>query len=208
MSLNDNEGKQLQMTARQKLSNASSPIEKLRYKCMMRGASGINGLGRQFRIIDDDGNKALSKEEFRKGCADFGVSLSNEEVDELFTLIDADGSGSLVFNEFLEALREPMSDYRKNLVKRAFSQLDKSGDGFITPADLKGVYQARQHPKYQTGEWTEAQVFCEFLKTFECKGVTDGKVTWDEFLNYYSSVSASIDEDTYFDLMMRNAYKM
>jgi calcyphosin len=46
----------------------------------------------------------------------------------------------------------------------------------------------------------------EFLDTFDVGGITDGKVTPAEFLNYYNNVSSSIDNDDYFELMMRNAW--
>ncbi|KAL5020090.1 hypothetical protein ScPMuIL_002982 [Solemya velum] len=102
----------------------------------------------------------------------------------------------------------PMSESRVNIIDKAFKKLDKSGDGVITVEDINQVYNARAHPKYQSGKWTENKCLEEFLKAFEPNDDKDGKVTREEFLNYYSGVSASIDEDVYFDLMMRNAWKL
>jgi hypothetical protein len=36
----------------------------------------------------------------------------------------------------------------------------------------------------------------------------DGKVTLNEFMDYYSNVSASIDDDQYFQLMITNAWNL
>lgn len=78
----------------------------------------------------------------------------------------------------------------------------------ITVEDLRGVYNASHHPKYQNGEWTEDQVFESFLTSFDTPGEADGQVTYDEFFNYYVGVSSSIDSDAYFDVMMRKAWKL
>uniref|UniRef100_A0A1I8HJG4 Calcyphosin-like protein n=1 Tax=Macrostomum lignano TaxID=282301 RepID=A0A1I8HJG4_9PLAT len=146
--------------------------------------------------MDDDGNKRLSMAEFRKGVADFGLDLTDEEVKAAFNQVDTD--------HFSPCCARALNESRLKLIKAAFQKMDKTGDGQITVKDLKGIYNARQHPKYQNGEWSEDQVFTEFLKTFEAPNTTDGV----EFLNYYSGISNSIDHDSYFDLMMRNSWKL
>ena len=37
-------------------------------------------------------------------------------------------------------------------------------------------------------------------------GVKDGHVTMDEFINYYTNISTFIDDDDYFDCMIRNVW--
>uniref|UniRef100_UPI00109F00FD calcyphosin-like protein n=1 Tax=Podarcis muralis TaxID=64176 RepID=UPI00109F00FD len=105
-------------------------------------------------------------------------------------------------------LKPPMSNARKEVIMQAFRKLDKTGDGIVTIEDLRGVYNAKHHPKYQNGEWSEEQVFRLFLDNFDSPYDKDGQVTPEEFMNYYAGVSASIDTDVYFIVMMKNAWKI
>ena len=41
-------------------------------------------------------------------------------------------------------LQPKMSKSRENLIRKAFQKLDKTGDGFVTVEDLKGVYNVKQ----------------------------------------------------------------
>ncbi|KAL6042803.1 hypothetical protein STEG23_015391, partial [Scotinomys teguina] len=200
-----------------------------------------------FRIMDDNNNRTLDFKEFLKGLNDYAVVMEKEEAEELFQRFDRDGNGTIDFNEFLLTLRPPMSRARKEVIMKAFRKLDKTGDGVITIEDLRGVYNAKHHPKYQNGEWTEEQVFRKFLDNFDspydkdgldqdaleqiCKAFQDVwfllplslgvsfavtlfcvnkqlSVTPEEFMNYYAGVSASIDTDVYFIIMMTTAWKL
>lgn len=55
--------------------------------------------------MDDNSNRTLDSEEFRKGLHDFGVDSTDEEIDEVFKKFDKDGSGTIDFDEFLLTLR-------------------------------------------------------------------------------------------------------
>ena len=75
-------------------------------------------------------------------------------------------------------------------------------------SDIKSFYNAKNHPDVKSGKKTEDEILSDFLETFdvhrsmsagdELSKAHDGKVTLNEFMDYYSNVSASIDDDQYF----------
>ena len=56
------------------------------------------------------------------------------------------------------------------------------------------------------GTKTPEEIFREFMSAWDTQDA-DGIVTFDEFCDYYSGVSCSIDRDDYFELMMKRAWK-
>jgi len=181
-------------------------IKDLKEQLKERGARGIVGLSRKFKIMDDDGNGALSPVEFKKAMRECALDLSEDDCHALFVHFDTDCSGDIDFEEFLQGLRGDLSARRKNLINMAFDVVDKDGNGVLEPDDLIDVYDASKHPDVLSGKKTPDEVLREFLDTFDVGGEVDGKVTRQEFMNYYHNLSASIDNEDYFELMIRNAW--
>ncbi|RYH20234.1 EF-hand domain-containing protein, partial [archaeon] len=103
-------------------------------------------------------------------------------------------------------LQGSLNARRQALVAQAFDILDKDGSGEIDLTDIAMCYDASQHPEVRSGKKTMEAVLTEFLEGFDVGGTKDNKVTRQEFENYYAGISASIDSDNYFELMMRNAW--
>ncbi|XP_068227437.1 crustacean calcium-binding protein 23-like [Palaemon carinicauda] len=188
--------------------HADNPLEKLRCLVLSRGYDSILQFGKMFRRLDEDKNHALSKDEFADVLIQFGLELSDEEVSEIHSGFDEDGTGCINYNEFLDKLRPEMNEPRIEIVEEAFAKLDESGDGVVTLDDVRDKYDASHHPKVLAEESTEDEVLLKFIGRFE-EGVSqDGKVTKEEFLDYYSGISKSIDDDEYFITVIRNSWKL
>lgn len=93
------------------------------------------------------------------------------------------------------------------MVRKAFLKFDANGDGHISAADLKGIYNCQMHPKVQNGELTEDEVFLEFLQNFGDRN-RDGKIQASEWEEYYAAVSSSIDNDDHFVQLMKAAWRL
>jgi len=132
----------------------------------------------------------------------------------LFDTFDINGDGNISYDELMRSVVGEMNAFRKTLVRKAFSKLDKNGNGIIELDDIKGVYNAKFHPEVKAGKKTEDEVLYEFLDTFELHHSLknpkdkDRQINMKEFTEYYNNVSASIDNDQYFELMMTNAWNL
>jgi Ca2+-binding EF-hand superfamily protein len=87
-------------------------IDIFRKKVIQRGARGIIGLQRIFKIMDDDSSKSLSLQEFAKAIRDFKVEVAQEDVAVLFSAFDINRDGTIQYDEFLRIIRGELNEYR------------------------------------------------------------------------------------------------
>ena len=160
--------------------------------------------------MDDNRSGTLDLQEFTKGCQESRLQFTDIDIQTLFRAFDKDGNGTIDYDEFLRVVKGPMSPNRVALVKRAYAKLDKDGSGQVDYNDICDVYNAKKHPAVLEGRKTERQILEEFLATFEMalSGVADGVVTEEEFLEYYTSISASIDNEDYFEQMINSSWNI
>jgi len=122
-------------------------------------------------------------------------------------LIDRDRNGFVDVTEFLVGIRGDLNERRRKLVRMAFDILDTDGSGFITMDEIQAKYDFSQHPEVLSGKKNLRDATIEFMAQWE-RGEKDGIVTPEEFEDYYKELSASIDGDDYFELMIRNAWRI
>ena len=189
-------------------------IERIRNKLKARGVRGITSIERNFRIIDDDGSQTLDFNEFKKATKDFRFGLNDDEIEKAFVAFDINNNGKIDYDEFIRTIRGEMNDYRKQLVEQVFNVLDVNGNGYIELEEFKSKYNARNHPDVKSGRRSEDEVLLDFLETFEntynyiCGTENDGKVTLEEFMEYYENVSMCIDDDAFFETLVNNAWRI
>jgi Ca2+-binding EF-hand superfamily protein len=180
-----------------------SILARIREKIQARGAVGITGLGRLFRIADDDGNRKIDlKNEFPKLLGDIGVLLNKTELAELGRLLDRDGDGVITYDEFIYFLAPPLNPFRLGLINEAFDFLDKNGNGIIDINDFRQIHAETRSPRKSPAE----VLFANMLRCFDKDG--GGTISREEFVDYYREINPSIPNDEYFETLIRAAWKL
>jgi calcium-dependent protein kinase len=96
--------------------------------------------------MDINGDGKLSKQEVKLGYAEyFGKQLGDDEVDEMFNKVDADGSGEIDYSEFVVATMNDKALLSSDKLQTAFKMFDKDGGGTISNDEIKQILSFGQN---------------------------------------------------------------
>ena len=201
-------------TVKYNVNKIEDLVGHLRYILFQRGPRGLMALKRTFMLLDENADKKISFAEFEKMFKRYRFNLSEIEVNNLFNYFDKDKSGFIDYSEFLNGITGELNDFRKNILKQVFKKLDKNETGFITVKTLRDCYDPKGHPLVRQGKRSEDEILGEFIDILEYHfnllneknednvDINEIKIDFDEFCEFYKTISVSVEEDKYFEIMV------
>ncbi|ORY93919.1 calmodulin 2 [Syncephalastrum racemosum] len=141
-------------------------------------AEQISEYKASFDLFDKDGNGFIDSKELGAVMKSLNMTPSEGELKDMIQEVDADGNGTIDFNEFLTMLqgRSNKSDTEREL-RETFQVFDKDGNGFISASELRNVMTS-------VGENLSQGELDAMIKEADRDG--DGVINYEEFLKMLS----------------------
>ncbi|KAL5994794.1 Calcium-dependent protein kinase 17 [Asimina triloba] len=131
----------------------------------------IMGLKAMFKNMDTDNSGTITLEELKQGLSKQGTKLSETEVKQLMEAADADGNGTIDYDEFITATMHMNRMDREDLLYTAFQYFDKDNSGYITTEELEQALK-----EYGMHDGRDIK---DILA--EVDSDNDGRINYDEF---------------------------
>ncbi|ONI14120.1 hypothetical protein PRUPE_4G263600 [Prunus persica] len=131
----------------------------------------IMGLKEMFKSIDTDNSGTITLEELKQGLAKQGTKLSEFEAKQLMEAADADGNGTIDYDEFITATMHLNRMDREEHLYTAFQHFDKDNSGYITTEELEQAL--REYGMH------DGRDILEIIA--EVDADNDGRINYDEF---------------------------
>ena len=153
--------------------------------------------------LDDDGvmsfiefKSIISKLQREVTTSSSAAGLTGPDLDVLYAMLDPMQCGYVLFEDFFRAVLGPMNIDRMKLVQCAYEKLDADNDGCIDATELIAFYKKHGGPKSSGAKFDEQKMY-EIINSFGI--ASTGKLTKEEFFNYYRNMSFFTDSDIIFE---------
>jgi calmodulin len=131
-----------------------------------------------FEFFDKDSDGQINTNELNVIMKSLGQSVNEKQLEEIINEIDADGSGSMDFNEFIFLIIKKMKDLDlEEEMKEAFRVFDKDGNKVLTAHEMRQIFMDMKGIPENEIEM--------MIKEADLDG--DGQIDYEEFLRMMSS---------------------
>ena len=175
-------------------------MSRIKNRLATRGARGFLNLQRQFKILDADKDGLVNIYEFKKAIKDMRIEVTDLEIDLVFSFFDLNGE-NIDYLAFL------------SILKGELNQIDLDEDQLVLASQCKQLYNARAHPEVKNGRKNSEDLLNEFIESMLFLHNLNGGhgneiISKEEFIEYFANISASIQDDLYFETMMTSVFKL
>eukprot|EP01062_Namystynia_karyoxenos_P074518 TRINITY_DN71446_c0_g1_i1.p1 TRINITY_DN71446_c0_g1~~TRINITY_DN71446_c0_g1_i1.p1 ORF type:complete len:458 (+),score=147.89 TRINITY_DN71446_c0_g1_i1:103-1476(+) len=189
---------------------ARHAIKKVEKTCLERVPTRFRGLGREFRKSDPKRTGYVESEEVDEVLrrAKLHFHLTPDEVEALKTEFDTDRDGTVDYLALMGAVCGELEPQRKILLERTWKRFRRTPKGLVSIQHLHDNYVADYTPEVAKGLKSRGQVLSAFLDAWDVRHCPSGKVSYDEFEEYYNAISREIPNSRHFDTMIKVSWKV
>ena len=139
------------------------------------------------------------------------IKIPYNELKILFNYANRNDSDIISTEKLINIIKGTLDEQRKLYIVEVFSNMDTQHTGKVSVQLLKNIFNTKSHPEVINGTKTQEEIFeqfCYSLDLFcEINGIPkDGELSLEKFVDYYSSVSASIPDEVYFEDMINGVW--
>ena len=156
-------------------------------------------------------NSQISINDLYNLFQDMRINIPYNEIKILFNYTNKNDSDIIPTEQLINIIKGSLEEQRKLYIVEVFSNIDKEQTGKVQIDSLKNLFNAKKHPEVINGTKSQEEVFEQFCNSLdlyrEINNIPkNGELSFENFIDYYTGISASIPDEVYFEDMINGVW--
>ena len=156
-------------------------------------------------------NSCISINDLYNIFQDMRINIPYDELKILFNFANKNDSDIISIEQLINIIKGNLNEQRKLYIEQTFSKIDKEQTTKISINVLKKMFNSKKHPEVINGLKSEEEIFEQFCLSLDlfCELYNipkNGEISYENFIEYYSYISASIPDEVYFEDMINGVW--